>query len=45
MKTEEQVRELYEKFKKDNPIEWVIRAGLKPWYDGYEQAIKEILDD
>ena len=42
----ERIEELYEKFKKDNPRDWVLKSNnpsLQGWYDGYEQAIKEVL--
>lgn len=48
MMTEEQVREAYEKFLKDNPKEWIYtEAGdlTKAWYDGYREAMELILGE
>ena len=47
MKTEEQIKEQYENFLKDNPREWVLNSKdvrLQAWYDGYKQAIEEVLN-
>ena len=45
MKTEEQIKEQYENFLKDNPIDWVLKQDrtLKAWFDGYKQAMDEIM--
>lgn len=48
MKTEEQVREAYNKFLEENPKEWVYtQAGdlIQAWYQGYEQAMKFVLEE
>lgn len=48
MKTEQEIRDAYEKFLKDNPKEWIYtKAGdlTQAWYQGYEQAMKFVLGE
>lgn len=48
MKTEEQIKEKYEQFLKENPKEWIYTKAsdlVQAWYQGYDQAMKFVLEE
>ena len=47
MKTEEEIRNYLEKFKKDNPPKLLRQAddGTRGWYQGMVEALKLVLEE